>query len=531
MTGGLLGKGVRKGVQVYNNFPRIVESLCPICNTKIKATLSIKGNDVVMEKSCEKNGFFHEILSNDKDFFLRMENLRFGNGSGVLNPQTEKQASCPFDCGLCTEHKSTTMMGVIDLTNRCNLKCPICFATSDASGYIYEPSFEQIKEMMINLYNLKPTHTPCLQFSGGEPTLHPQFLDIIKEARKIGFGQIQIATNGITFVNGINGVSGEEFAKKASETGLNCLYLQFDGVSDDIYKKTRGRPLFEIKKKAIENTHKYNIRTILVPTIVRGVNDHQIGDIYKFAIENIDAISTISWQPIALTGRIPEEKKNQMRFTLTDLAAETERQFHFIEKKDWYPLAFTAPFSRFLEVVTGNTQSQLTCHSHCGTGTYLIIDTETGKHIPLPRFVDVIGLMTKFNEIYNDYQKKKYFRKTRARLNILNYAKQLEQFYDKEKAPDNMSFKEFLSYLQNFTIRKHFTDNWVKKRVLEKHKWSLLVVAGMHFQDSYNYEAERVQNCVVHYAAPDGKLYPFCTYNAGPYFRTKVEKQFSRPII
>jgi len=523
MVEGVLDKEIQEQKHKYNNFPRTVESLCPECNKLIKATISIKGNNIVMEKTCQEHGFFREILSNDKDFFLKMEKLRFGDGPGITNPKTQEQKGCPFDCGLCTQHKSTTMMGVIDLTNRCNLKCPICFATSDASGYIYEPSFEQVKEMMQNLIDLKPARTPCLQFSGGEPTLYPRFFDVIKEARKMGFGQIQIATNGIKLAN-------EEFAKKASEAGLNCLYLQFDGVTDDIYEKIRGRPLFEIKKKAIENSYKYGIRTILVPTIVRGINDHQIGDIYRFAIENIEAVSTISWQPVALTGRIPEEEKNQMRFTLTDLAEETEKQFPCIKKQDWYPLAVTPPFSRFLEVVTGQKQSQISCHAHCGTGTYLVVDKETGNHIPLPHFIDIVGLMTKFQELYHNYKKKKYFKKIRTKFDIFNFSQQLEQFHNKEKAPDNMSFKEFFSYLSQFTARKNFTDNLFKKKKQEGRKWRILVVAAMHFQDSYNYETERTQNCVVHYAAPDGKLYPFCSYNAGPYFRTKVEKQFSKPL-
>ncbi len=524
---------LEKETQKYNNFPRIVESLCPDCNKKIKATLSIEGTNVVMEKTCLEHGSFKEILSNDKDFFLRMEKLSFNDFLGVLNPQATKQKGCPFDCGLCTEHKSTTMMGVIDLTNRCNLKCPICFATADASGYLYEPSFEQVKEMMLNLYNLQPAHTPCLQFSGGEPTLHPKFLDIVREARKIGFTQIQIATNGITLANGVNGMSGEEFAKKASEAGLNVLYLQFDGITDDIYKKIRGRSLLEIKKKAISNASKYGIRTILVPTIVKGINDHQIGDIYKFAIENINSICAISWQPVALTGRIPEKEKNKMRFTLTDLAHETEKQFPYIKKQDWYPLAFVSPFSRFLEVLTGEIRSQISCHAHCGTGTYLIVDTENKEnpqHVPLPRFIDVVGLMTKMKEIYNNYSGRKYFKNLRSKFDVLNFAKQLEEFYDQDKAPNNMSFKEFFSYINTFTDRKHFTDNLFKKKVLSGQKWKLLIVAGMHFQDSYNYETERVQRCVVHYAAPNGCLYPFCTYNSGPYFRKEVEKEFSKPI-
>ncbi len=506
----------------YNHYPRQVDSLCPDCLKPIKATIKIKGNSVVMEKSCPTHGDFSDTLSKDKDFYIRMEKLSFGDGPGIANPMTVKQKGCPQDCGLCTEHKSTTMMGIIDLTNKCNLKCPFCFATSDASGYIYQPSYEQVIEMMNNLLNLKPAHTPCLQFSGGEPTLHPDFFKILKKARQIGFTQLNIATNGITLAD-------EEFAKKAAEAGLNVLYLQFDGISDDVYLKTRGRKLIEIKLKAIENARKNNMRVILVPTLIKGINNHQIGDIYKFAIDNLDVIGSISWQPVSLTGRIPPEKKDKMRYTNTDIALDTEAQFPYIKKSDWVPLGFVSPFSRFLEIIKGSPQSQISCHSHCGIGTYLVVNKKTGKTIPIPRFVDVIGLMTKFQEIYKN-NKDKYFKSIRVKFNMLNYAKEFEQFYNQSKAPDNMPFSEFIKFLNSFAERKNFMDNLLKKKNLQERKWHFLVIASMHFQDAYNYEAARSQRCVVHYAAPDGKIYPFCTYNSGLYFRDKVEKQFSKPL-
>jgi uncharacterized radical SAM superfamily Fe-S cluster-containing enzyme len=514
---------VEKEKQTYNNFPRTVESLCPECNSKIKATLSIQGNDIVMEKTCSEHGSFREVLSNDKDFFLRMEKLRFADGPGVTNPQAQAEKGCPFDCGLCEEHKSTTMMGVIDLTNRCNLKCPICYATADASGYIYEPSFEQVKEMMHNLFKVKPSHAPCMQFAGGEPTLHPQFLEIVKEARKIGFTQIQIATNGIT-------LNDEEFAKKASEAGLNLLYLQFDGVTDDVYMKTRGKPLFEIKKKAIANAAKYGIRTFLVPTLVKGVNDHQIGDIYRFAVNNLDSVAGIAWQPVALTGRIPEEEKNRMRFTITDLAKETEKQFPILSKNDFFPLGLVPPFSLALELITGNKTSQMSCHAHCGIGTYLFVNKETKECVPLPHFIDIVGVMERFNEVYQDEKNKKTFFRTKRKIDVARKLKTFEEFFDASKAPKGVTFEGIIDYTKDFVDTRGFSDNLFKRKKIKEREWNTLVITCKHFQDAHNYETERVQRCIVHYAAPNGKLYPFCTYNAGPYHRTEVEKQFSKPL-
>ena len=138
--------------------------------------------------------------------------------------------------------------------------------------------------------------------------------------------------------------------------------------------------------------------------------------------------------------------------------------------------------------------------------------------------------MNKLQEIYEQYQKRYIFKKLRAKLDLYLYSKELEKFYNQSQAPDNMSFNEFLAYLQTFINKQNYSSNQIKEKIISQRKWHLLIIAGMHFQDSYNYETERVKRCVVHYAAPDGKLYPFCSYNAGPYFREKVEKQFSSPL-
>ena len=167
-------------------------------------------------------------------------------------------------------HTSHTGLANLDLTNRCNLTCPVCFANANAAGYLYEPDFEQVRMMLQALRDEKPVAGRIVQFSGGEPTIYPRFFDALRLAKEMGFSHIQIATNGIKF-------QSLEFAQQAKEAGLHTLYLQFDGVSDDVYQRTRGESLWEKKLKCIENVRKAGLKIVFVPTIVKGLNDHQIG--------------------------------------------------------------------------------------------------------------------------------------------------------------------------------------------------------------------------------------------------------------
>src|SRR5665647_3209387 len=189
----------------------------------------------------------------------------FRNGAGVQNPQLTLQNACPYECGLCDVHLTSTSLANVDVTNRCNLCCEWCFANAHARGYVYEPSFEQLREMLATLRQEKPVPTLAVQFSGGEPTLREDLPEIIKMAVEMGFIQTQIATNGIRLAK------DDTLARKLRQAGLNTVYLQFNGVS----KETDG--LIELKKKAIENCRLVGQGVVLVPTVARGLNDHEVG--------------------------------------------------------------------------------------------------------------------------------------------------------------------------------------------------------------------------------------------------------------
>ena len=298
---------------LQKGLPKQTESLCPECTKVIGANIFADDGKVVMEKECSEHGHFRDIIFSDVELYLKMEEWNFGDNLGLSNPQVEGGVACPDDCGLCGMHTSHTALANVDLTNRCNLTCPVCFANANVAGYLYEPNLEQIRGMLNTLRSERPVDGRVVQFSGGEPTVHPQFFEILSMAREMGFTHIQAATNGIELAD-------LEFAKKAKEAGLATLYLQFDGVDDDIYRRVRGQSLLGIKMKVIENCRTTGMKIVFVPTIVKGLNDHQVGDIVRVAIENVDCVSGISFQPVAFTGRIAKHELLAKRFTLADLA-------------------------------------------------------------------------------------------------------------------------------------------------------------------------------------------------------------------
>ena len=500
--------------ELPTGLPKSTQSLCPECVKVISALIFEEGGKAIMEKTCPEHGYFRDIISSDAQLYLKMEQWQFGDNRGVANPAIANAQNCPTDCGLCSIHHSHTVLANVDLTNRCNLTCPVCFANANTAGYLYEPDVATIRTMLQALRDEKPVAGRIVQFSGGEPTVHPDFFEICSMARDMGFTHVQAATNGIL-------MSDLEFATKAAESGLQNFYLQFDGVSDDVYVRVRGEALLEKKLRAIENCRKVGIKICLVPTIVKGINDHQIGDIVRLALKNVDTITSISFQPVAFTGRINRRELEEKRFTLADLAHSVSDQTGLTEThRDFFPLSFVAPFSRFLGAMRGEEVPTLTCHTNCSLGTYFFVNEETGEAVPVTRFIDVGGMMQDLDELSRKLSK--------SRVKFLSKLKALDSFrryYRAEQAPSGMSFPKFLQTLQGMTDKKYGRNGKDGKFTFRT-----LLVAGMHFMDSYNYDVERVKRCVIHYAAPNGKIYPFCAYNAGPEFRYKIEKKYSVPL-
>jgi 7,8-dihydro-6-hydroxymethylpterin dimethyltransferase len=494
--------------------PKTTQSLCPDCGKLIEARLFDDGGKVVMEKHCANHGDFRDIVYSDTRLYLKMEEWTFGDNRGLENPAVTTATRCPDECGLCNLHTSHTGLANVDLTNRCNLTCPVCFANANVQGYVYEPDFETVRKMLQTLRDERPVAGRIVQFSGGEPTIYPRFLDVLRLARDMGFSHTQIATNGIKFTD-------YEFAEQCKEAGLHTLYLQFDGVCDDIYRRTRGERLWDQKLQCIENVKRAGLKIVYVPTIVKGVNDHQIGDIIRLALEYIECSSGISFQPVAFTGRIAKHELESKRFTLSDFAHAVDEQTGIADPyRDWFPLSCTTPFSKLISALRGDGTTSLSCHPHCSLGTYLFVD-QNRKATPVTKFVDVGPMLQDMDMLARKHGKHsiQFFTK-------LSAWNSLRKHFHQDRAPEGLNFQKFLQTLQGLTDKKYGRGDNEKKGFT----YRTLMLAGMHFMDSYNYDVERVKRCVIHYAAPNGLIYPFCAYNSGPVYRERIEKQFAVPL-
>jgi len=512
--------------RLEKGLPKRTRSLCPECKEKIDAKIVEKDGSAVMYKKCPKHGMFESVLWSDVDMYLDAEKWAY-DGVGVEDPAIKNAESCPENCGLCNLHLSHTCLANLDLTNRCNMNCPICFANANKAGYVYEPSFEEVVYMLKVLREEKPVPTTAVQFSGGEPTVYPRFFDAINKASEMGFKQIQIATNGIKLAQ------DENFAQKCIDTGLHTVYLQFDGLKEENYIQARGRELLEVKKKAIENCRKTRPRplaTVLVPTIVKGINNDQVGDILKFAIDNRDVIRGVNFQPVAFTGRIEKEERKKQRYTLSDLAIDLEKQTGSLSRDDFYPVPFVTPISQLVSVIKDEPQIAFTSHPHCGLASYLVIGDD-GEIIPITEFVDVEGLMTEMANKADEWDT--FLKKTAIKIGskLKNEEKKKKSMVENfnKYFGDYLTEKELPGGLTLGELMKELMQKGDKKSVSE-FSWRTLFVGGMHFQDDYNYDIERVKRCTIHYAVPDGRIIPFCAYNGGPTYRDEIEDKFSVPL-
>ncbi len=492
---------------IDKGLPKETLSLCPECLSIIPAREYEKDGKVLMTKECTKHGIFNDVISSDVKIFLELEKWHFRDGNGFSNPQVIGASKCPTECGICNMHITNTSVANIDLTGRCNLSCNICF--SDSNKYKYEPSFDEVFMMLKRLRDEKPAPCTTIQFTGGEPTIHPDFLDILKASRNLGFTHIQVASNGIKLAD-------PEFAMKAREAGLQYIYLQMDGVTDDVFEKIRGRKLLETKLKVIEAARKAGLRIIFVPTIIRDVNEHQIGDLIRLAFENLDVLTGISIQPIVFTGRYSEEHRLRERYTLSDMILDASKQTGFIDPyNDWFSLNSGTPFVKLAEALTGTSVTNHTCHPHCGAMTLLFVDKNRDA-VPITRFLDLFNTLRDIEMLASKTEKRKI--KMFSKLSSLNI---LRKHFLSDNAPQGLTFTKFLKTLDGYTDKKYtWTDEY------RDHTYKTFFVFGMHFMDNYNYDLQRIRRCAVHYSSVDGRLYPFCTYNSGYTFRNRVEKQY-----
>ena len=361
-------------------WPRETDSLCPKCipeirqqildgkmpveilrNEKvgeIKANIIEKDGKIVMVKECPIHGQFEDLMSIDPAFSKHLEDVFPGRDIRAHNDEKL------HDHGTSTITHGRGSVLTIDLTNRCNMMCDPCFMDANQVGYVHELSWEEIKTLLDNAISIKPRRQLSVQFSGGEPTLSPYFLDAVKYCRKIGYQSVQAATNGIEFAK------RPEFAKQAAEAGLRYAYLQFDGIGNEANSHRAVGNLFDVKLRAIENLYSAGVDIVPVITLINGVNNEQVGAVVRFALDNPKKIPFLSFQPVSFTGRdeaVTQERREAQRYTLSHLAHDVKKQTGLGEPiRDWFPISFMSTFSDFADLVHGPNADwgQLSCGCH-----------------------------------------------------------------------------------------------------------------------------------------------------------------------
>ncbi len=475
------------------------KSLCPECMKVLPAEIYEEGGKVYIKKTCPEHGEWSDLYWGDYEQYLRAEKYS-SLGKKLDNPRTKIDKGCPYDCGICPEHKSHTVLAIIDITNRCNLRCPICFAHAGAAGYLYEPTKEEIRGILENLRSNKPVPPPGLQFSGGEPTVRDDLPELVKMAKDMGFQHVEINSNGIKMAESV------DYCKTLKKAGVSTVYLQFDGVTPEPYKVARGFDLLTIKKRTLENLKKAGFHSVvLVPVLVGGVNTDQVGDIIRFAIENLDVVRCVNFQPVAITGRINTKERESMRVTIPDLMRFAEEQTNgLIKKSDWFPVSTPVPFTNFIGHLKNKEYIDFSTHPHCGMATYLVIEGD--KVEPITKYLNVDGLV---KSVKSANEKFESGRETQAKASAV------------AGLMKNVKLGTFRKYLIP-VLRDGSYES------LSKLHHNMLMIGSMHFMDPYNFDLERVQRCVVHYATPDGKITPFCTMNT--LHRAATEKRFAQPL-
>ncbi len=521
-------------------WPRETDSLCPRCipeirqqivdgkvpheillNEKvgeIKARIIERDGKVLMVKECSVHGLFEDVMSIDPAFSKHLEDVFPGRDMRAHNDEKL------HNHGTSTITHGRGSVLTIDLTNRCNMMCDPCFMDANQVGFVHELSWEDIQQLLDNAISIKPRRQMSVQFSGGEPTLSPYFLDAVRYSRKVGYNSVQAATNGIEFAR------SKEFCAKAAEAGLRYAYLQFDGIGNAANSHRAVGNLFDVKLQAINNLHEAGVEIVPVTTIVNGINNEQVGHIIQFALDNPKKISFLSFQPVSFTGRdeaVTDERRNAQRYTLSHLAHDVKNQIGMGEPvRDWFPISFMSTFSDFADLIHGPAaewgQLSCGCHPNCGIGMAVMIDKETKEFAPVTGFLNAERLAKDVARI-NDAARGKF-------LSGFGIALALLRNYEPFNAPSQFKLLDLMAKFDKcFGVSGHNYGKVSGDRTIadiqkrRKDRWNFLFIAGMWFQDLFNYDFRRTEQCIIPYATQEGEI-SFCAYNTGVGWRNIIEK-------
>jgi uncharacterized radical SAM superfamily Fe-S cluster-containing enzyme len=512
-------------------WPRETDSLCPRCvidtrsaiirgerdlsdlvdghTGEIKARILEEDGHLVIRKSCREHGIFEDLLSIDPEFTRLVEERFPGRDFRTFGDEHVHRH------GTSTIKYGRGAVLTVDLTNRCNMMCNPCFMDANQVGYVHELTLDEIKEILDDSISFKPRRQMTVQFSGGEPTMSPHFLEACRYAKDVGYFSVQAATNGLRFA------LEPEFAYQAKEAGFDLAYFQFDGVTNDANSHRHISNLFDVKQRAIEVMHAAGIDILPVTTVVNTVNDHQVGPILDFVLQNSDKMGGVSFQPVSFTGRdeeIGDADRRRQRYTISHMAHEFARYYDgkIDPYRDWYPLGAMGAISalgdhvRSLQGPQGPSFGSLacSCHPNCGSSVMLVANRKTRVWSTITQFFDLAGFMRDISVICDTARGRE--------LSLAQAALSFIRNFDPRKAPSGLGLSEFAKLFFNGKM-----GGTLGKKIVER-DWTVLWVGGMWFQDLWTYDFRRTEMCVIPYATQEGEI-SFCAYNTGVGWRQIVE--------
>jgi 7,8-dihydro-6-hydroxymethylpterin dimethyltransferase len=440
------------------------KSICPRCRRLLDAELAVRAGRVVLSRSCPDHGEFAAVVYGDAERYLEIQ--RFNKpGANPLERQTASVRGCPHDCGICPEHAQHTCLGIIEINTACNLDCPICFAESGTGPqeHGFSLTLEQV-ESMLDAFVRAEGEPESVQLSGGEPSIHPQILEMLAAASERGIPLVMLNTNGIRLAR------DPRFAPSLAELGVH-VYLQFDGFDEATQVAIRGKPLTDDKLLALERCADAGVTVSLAAAVERRVNEHEVGAILRFGVQH-PAVTGAFFQPVTHSGRFLVDSDPLDKLTNSDVIEAICAQLpEWFRADDFIPVPCCSP--------------------SCRSATFVLYDDE--DLIPLPRLVDV--------EDYLDYV-------TNRALPDVEVRQALEGLWSAQAAGGSGPVADRLDCIACATA--------MPPELREVAARGFMVVI-QDFQDPYTLDVEKLRRCCVSEIVPDGRLIPFCAYNSVGY--------------
>ena len=431
-------------------------SLCPVCLKRIEAKIVFEDGKVYMLKTCPEHGFQRVVIATDIEYYKNIRNYNKASET-PLKFNNPVHYGCPYDCGLCTDHEQHSCLTLIEVTDRCNLTCPTCYAMS-SPHYGRHRTLEEIEQMM-DIIVASEGEPDVVQLSGGEPTIHPQFFEIMDMAKKKPFKHLMLNTNGIRIAN------DEGFAERLATYMPDFeLYLQFDSFRPEVLTALRGKDLTDVRHKALEKLNALNLSTTLVVTLQKGMNDDEIGTIIEFALKQ-PCVRGVTFQPVQIAGRF-EHDPNKNRLTLTEVRNSILEQTNIFQPNDIIPVP---------------------CNPDALAMGYAL--KLNGNVFPLTRYIDPAHLLD------NSRNTIVYEQDTQLHEHLI---KIFSTGISVDKVSENMH--QLLCCLPQIYAPGLSYDN-------------LFRIIIMRFIDAYDFDVRAIKKSCVHIVSKDGKIIPFETMN------------------